>query len=67
MGREKLLETLKEYKTSSNKDLLEALEILSEDFEKTKKVVMDLSKDLDVIENSYNLILKEYNTRTGKK
>lgn len=60
---ELLLEIIKDYKNRPNKDLEMALEKLNEDFELTKKSLVDLSKHLDKIELIYNLIYKEYVTR----
>jgi len=62
---EKILDIIKEYKTSSNKDLMIAMDYIQEDFEFTKKQLIDLSIHLDRLEESYNLILKEYKTRTN--
>jgi prefoldin subunit 5 len=64
---EKVVSIIKEHKTSPNKDLLYALDFLKEDFEKTKENIINLTKHLDKVENSYNLILKEYQNRTTQK
>lgn len=47
----------------SNKDLENTLDYLSQNFDRTKKEIMDLTQILDLTENTYNKILKEYNKR----
>jgi hypothetical protein len=60
---EKLLNIIKEYKNSSNKDLMLVMDHLQEDFEYTKNLVLRGTEQLDRIENTYNMILKEYQKR----
>jgi hypothetical protein len=60
---EKVLQIIKEHKTSSNKDLILAMDYLLEDFEFTKKVVLKGTEQLDKLELTYNTILKEYQKR----
>jgi hypothetical protein len=60
---EKVLQIIKEHKTSSNKDLIIAMDYLLEDFEFTKKVVLKGTEQLDKLELTYNTILKEYQKR----
>lgn len=62
---EKALEIIKDYKSRSNKELMFAMDKVNDDFEFTKKQLIDLSIHLDKLEESYNLLLKEYNTRTN--
>lgn len=61
--KENLIEIIKDYKNRPNKDLEKVLELLNEDFELTKKNVVDLTKHLDKIEILYNTIYKEYASR----
>lgn len=61
--KEKVLETIKDYKNSSNKDIIDALDLLNQDFEHTKKILIELSSHLDKVENTYNLLLKELKNR----
>lgn len=61
---EKVLKIIKDYKSQSNKDLLYVLDFLQEDFNKTKETVITLTHHIDKVENTYNLILKEYEERT---
>jgi len=61
---EKVLKIIKDYKSSPNKDLIFAMDFIDEDFKKTKETLMNLTYHLDKLENTYNLLLKEYNFRT---
>lgn len=63
--KQKILETIKNFKDSPNRDLLEVLDVLSKDFDYTKSSILKLSEHLDKVENTYNLILQEYNKRNG--
>lgn len=63
MKQEEVFDILKNYKNKSNKDLVNIMDFLSEDFEKTKDLLLKLSVHLDNTEESYNKILKEFNRR----
>jgi hypothetical protein len=65
MEQEKIFEILTNYKTVSNKELLEVLKFLDEDFYKTKDLILKLTRHLDTTEISYNKILEEFNRRTN--
>ena len=56
---------IKEHKNSTNKDLIFAMDYIKEDFETTKNSLIKLTYHLDKLENSYNLLLKEYQDRTN--
>ena len=60
---EKVVQIIKEYKSRPNKDLTIAMDFLKEDFDKTKESLLKLTNHLDKVENSYNLLLKEYQSR----
>jgi hypothetical protein len=60
---EKVLQIIKEHKTSSNKDLILAMDYIMEDFEFTKKLVLKGTEQLDKLELTYNTVLKEYQKR----
>lgn len=60
---EKVLKIVKDYKSSPNKDLTFAMDFIQEDFTKTKETLVRLTHHLDKLENSYNLLLKEYESR----
>ncbi len=65
MKSEEVLEILKDYKNKSNKDLVNTLDFLKSDFEKTKDLIVKLTYHLESTENSYNKILEEINKRTS--
>lgn len=65
ISSEKVLEVLSEYKKRPNKELIEVLGFLYQDFEKTKDLILKLTHHLDTTENSYNKILEEINKRTN--
>lgn len=62
-----ILQIIKEHKDRSNKDLQIAMDFIQEDFNFTKENVIRLTHHLDKLENTYNLLHKEYTERTGKK
>ncbi len=59
----KILEIIKSYKESSNKDLNLALQFIQKDFEHTKETLLKLSDHLDKLENTYNMLHKEFINR----
>ena len=61
---EKALNIIKEYKTQSNKDLIFAMEIIQKDFNVTKETLLKLTHHIDKLESTYDLILKEFESRT---
>ncbi len=67
MENDKLIETLKDYKNSSNKDIISALDFLYEDFNKTKDLIVKLTYHLDQTEMSYNKLLQEINNRVSNE
>jgi site-specific DNA-adenine methylase len=64
MKNEEVLDIIKNYKNSSNKDLMNVLDFLKEDFDKTKEIILKLTYHLDGTEDAYNKILEEVNNRT---
>jgi phage terminase Nu1 subunit (DNA packaging protein) len=63
----KIVEIIKEHKTKSNKDLTLAMDFIQKDFDLTKENIIKLTNHLDKLENSYNVLLKEYQSRNGNK
>lgn len=63
----KIVEIIKEYKSSSNQDLKLAMDFIQKDFDLTKESVIKLTNHLDKLELSYNTLLKEYQTRNATK
>ncbi len=59
----KILEIIKNYKDSSNKDLNLALQFIQKDFDHTKETLLKLSEHLDKLENTYNMLHKEFINR----
>ena len=64
MNKDKIVEIVKNVKDKSNKDLIESREILSTEFEKTKQLIIDLTRHLEAVENSYKIINDEIGKRT---
>ena len=62
---EKFQTVIADLENSSNKEIVQALDFLKNDFEETKTMLMDLSNHLDNIENLYNSVLKEYVKRNN--
>ena len=56
MDENKITKILLDYKTSPNKDLLETMDFLQNDFEETKKNIIKLTHHLDSSEIIYNKI-----------
>ena len=58
---------LNQRENKSNKDLLIVADELNEEFEKTKELIIDLTRHLDGVESLYNKVNKEIEKRyTGK-
>lgn len=66
MEIEKINDIIKSYKDKPNKQLSEVLEILGDEFNKTKELIVNLTNHLEIIENEYNKINEEYNLRIKK-
>jgi len=60
---ENIIEFSKDLKNKSNAEIIQTLDTLNEEFNFTKNVVINLTHNLDKIEELYRIILKEYNTR----
>jgi hypothetical protein len=55
---------IKEHKERSNRDLQIAMEFINEDHKVTKESIIKLTHHLDALENTYNVLHKEYTERT---
>jgi hypothetical protein len=64
---EEILEIINERKERSNKDLEIAMKFVKEDFDQTKEALLKMSLHLDKLENTYNVLLKEYKGRKGDR
>ena len=62
---EQLQSIIRDIDSSSNKDLSEAMDFLTDDFNETKSMIIDLTNHLDNIEGLYNKILTEYENRVN--
>jgi len=62
----KIIEISNEVENKSNKDLFYAIETLSIEFEKTKSLIIDLTRHLELVESMYDDINKEIGKRTRK-
>ena len=60
-----VLETIRDHKNKSNKDLLLALEFIKKEFDLTKENLLKLTNHIDKLELTYNILLKEYEERNG--
>ena len=54
MEKNKIIEIINNIKDKPNKDLLECEFILFEEYEKTKEIVIELTKHMDTIEEMHS-------------
>lgn len=66
MEKNKIIEIATDVKNKSNKDLTKVSEELINEFEKTKKLIIDLTRHLDSVEKLYNDVNTEIQKRTIK-
>jgi hypothetical protein len=59
-----ILQIIKEHKDRPNKDLKIAMDFIQEDFNITKESLIKLTHHLDKLENTYNILHKEYTNRS---
>lgn len=62
---EKIKEIVNDFKNHSNNDLKLAMDVLHEEYEKTKETLINFTYYLDNVEETYNRILNEYKNRTN--
>jgi hypothetical protein len=60
-----VIKILSDYKNCSNKELSDVMDFLQEDFDKTKDLIVKLTKHLDTTENSYDKVFKEFKKRVN--
>lgn len=63
MEKDKILEIINDVKNKSNKDLLECEEVLFNEYEKTKEIVIELTNHMDTIEEMHYKISTEIEKR----
>lgn len=59
----RIQDIINDYKSLPNKELEYGMKYINNDFNKTKELIIKLTRHLDGLEVSYNNILKEYNRR----
>ena len=60
-----VLEIIRDHKNKPNKDLSLALEFIKKEFDLTKENLLKLTNNIDKLELTYNILLKEYEERNG--
>ena len=63
MDKVKLKEVVENVKDKPYKDVMKSRELLITEFTKTKELIIDLTKHLDVVEEYYDVINKEIGKR----
>ena len=63
MESQRLIEIANDVENKSNKDLMIVADELNEEFEKTKELIIDLTRHLDGVESLYNKVNKEIEKR----
>jgi len=63
MDKEKIIDIIKNVKDKSNSDLFGARDILIDEHEKTKNLIIDLTRHLDSVEEYYETINNEIGNR----
>ena len=66
MTKEEIIEVANDVENKSNKDLLITLGSLSNEFNKTKDLIISLTRHLDSIESLYNKVNNEIKNRKIK-
>jgi hypothetical protein len=66
MDIEKLIDVSNDYENKSNKDLFDAVNILYDEYEKTKEIIIELTKHLENVEHYYNKVNDEVGKRLKK-
>lgn len=63
MEKEKIIEIVKNAADKPNKDLIESRDTLLIEFEKTKELIVTLTRHLETVEEYYNIINNEIGKR----
>lgn len=64
MDPKEIKDIVENVKDKPNKKLVECRDELAAEFEKTKELIVDLTKHLDAVQNSYEIVNKEIGKRT---
>ena len=62
---EEMNEIVSDMKNRGNSDLTKVMDFLSDDFEETKNLIIELTVHIDNIETLYDKDLKEHTARTN--
>jgi uncharacterized membrane-anchored protein YhcB (DUF1043 family) len=63
MDRDKIIDIIKNVKDKPNKDLIESRDELLAEFNKTKELIIKLTRHLEIVQEHYELINKEIGKR----
>jgi hypothetical protein len=63
MDKDKIIEIVQNVKDKSNKDLIESRNVLADEYEKTKTLIVDLTRHLEIVEEYYNTVNNEVGNR----
>jgi len=63
MEREEVIKVVNDVKNKPNKDLVLALMELDNEFKQTKELIIELTRHIENVETSYNIINSELNNR----
>jgi hypothetical protein len=63
MEKDKIIEIVKNVKDKSNKDLIETRDTLMDEYEKTKTLIIELTRHLEIVEDYYNSVNNEIGNR----
>lgn len=63
MDKDKIMEVVQNVKERPNKDLLESRNTLLEEYTKTKELIIELTRHMEVVEEYYEVINKEISNR----
>lgn len=66
MEKEKILDIVENLQDKSNKDLFLTIEEINKEFDKTKEIIIDLTRHLDNLEKIYNEVNNEIGKRVKK-
>jgi len=58
-----IIDIVKNVKDKPNKDLIECRDVLYVEFEKTKELIINLTRHLDSVQSDYEIINKEIGKR----
>ena len=63
MDKDNIIDIVENVKDRSNKDLIESRDVLQAEFEKTKELIINLTRHMESVEAFYEAINKEIGKR----